>query len=496
MNFIQAKNKILSLYKGGSLAYEKVSQEEYRQMYYAVMPHLQSGDLGWQRAVGEFLVHGAFSYDRFVGLRPKVADEEQYDMFCRFLNTSQRMDGKYMGRTAFFHLEKIQWDIFRKCSFKPYNEGVEAFLAQCEKNVQEILVPANDTNVASHLEKKKEYLFELIKNIRNGAIRTVIHTTLPYKLTRTDATIHLNLDGVEVKVKTSHHSQGSSIPVAQVSEGSTMVTTGPSKWTTTTCELDIEAHCLADILEERPKVILREGLDEGGYWTSVFDFTFKVACAIWTYVTQQKDVSGAWPPLPNDIHYLDCRVYAGGVEYDHEFSTNPALVYHISSLKKPASEIEIGEVTKPQWSVYTYMFAKVYAESGQLKESLFWLNVSVEALAEEFIRKTATTDEMLAKIEGDEHKFDTAEEILSLQFPEMRGKVKWPDTVIHTSVFTKLKRAVKLSGIGVDQKEVMKKYSQVNAKRNALFHGNEAAITVGDVKIAFGAYDWLKAHLL
>lgn len=243
-------------------------------------------------------------------------------------------------------------------------------------------------------------------------------------------------------------------------------------------------------------MILREGLDEGGYWTSLFDFAYKVACAIWTYVTQQDDVLGAWPPLPNDIQYLDCRVYTGSVVYDHEFSTNPALVYHFNSLKKPALEIEIGEVTKPRWSVYTYMFAKVYAESGQLKESLFWLNVSVEALAEEFIRKTATTDEMLAKIEGDEHKFDTAEEILSLQFPEMRGKVKWPDTVIHTSVFTKLKRAVKLSGIGVDQKEVMKKYSQVNAKRNTLFHGNEAVITVDDVKIAFGAYDWLKAHLL
>lgn len=496
MNFIQAKNKILSLYKGGSSAYEKVSQEGYKQMYYAVMPHLHSGGQGWQMALGEFLVHGAFSYDRFVGLRPKVADEEQYEMFCRFLNTLQRMDGKYIGRTAFFHLEKIRWDIYRKCSLKPYNEGMEDFLAQCEKNVQEIPVQANDTNVASHLEKQKEYLFELIKNLRNGVIRTVIHTTLPYKLTNTDATIRLNLDGVEVKVKTSHHSQGSSIPITQVSEGSTMVTTGPSKWTTTTCELEIEAHCLADILEERPKVILREGLDEGGYWTSLFDFAYKVACAIWTYVTQQDDVLGAWPPLPNDIQYLDCRVYTGSVVYDHEFSTNPALVYHFNSLKKPALEIEIGEVTKPRWSVYTYMFAKVYAESGQLKESLFWLNVSVEALAEEFIRKTATTDEMLAKIEGDEHKFDTAEEILSLQFPEMRGKVKWPDTVIHTSVFTKLKRAVKLSGIGVDQKEVMKKYSQVNAKRNTLFHGNEAVITVDDVKIAFGAYDWLKAHLL
>ena len=42
-------------------------------------------------------------------------------------------------------------------------------------------------------------------------------------------------------------------------------------------------------------------------------------------------------------------------------------------------------------------------------------------------------------------KFNTAEEILTEQFPEMKGKVQWPKTVIHTSVFIKLKRAVKMS---------------------------------------------------
>ena len=142
------------------------------------------------------------------------------------------------------------------------------------------------------------------------------------------------------------------------------------------------------------------------------------------------------------------------------------------------------------------MFAKVYAESGQLKESIFWLNVSVEALVEEFIQRVATTQKMLEEIEGDEHKFDTAEAILAEQFPEMKGKVKWPDVVIHTSVFTKLKRAVKLSGVAIKEKDVTKKYSQVNAKRNALFHGRETDISVDDVEKAFAAYGWLKERLM
>ncbi|MBQ8047195.1 MAG: hypothetical protein IJ196_04640 [Prevotella sp.] len=495
MDYVQAKNKIMALWKEGRTAYKKVRQEEYKQMYYAVLPHLKDRNQEWQRAVGYFMIHGAMSYDRFVGLRPKVADDEQYEMYCRFLNTLQKMDGRFMGRTAFFHLHKIQWDIYRECSLKPYDEEQEAFLAQCEENIRKMDIPQDDANVAVHLEQQERDLLELIENIRGGQIRTSIRTTLPYKMTNTDAEVHLVIDGVDVDVRVKHHSQGCTIPIAQVAEGTTMATTGPSKWTTTTCEIEIEAHCLIDILEERPKVIFRGGADNGGYWTAVLDFTFKVICAIWTYIHQQDEVTGAWPPLPNDIQYMDCRVYAGDKEYDHVFASNPALVYHFTSLNKPTAVIDIGDSEKPLWSVYTFMFAKVFAESGQLKEAIFWLNVSVEALVEEFIQRVAKTPEMLQEIEGEENKFDTAETILAEQFPEMKGKVKWPDIGIHTSVFTKLKRAIALSGLTVSVKDVTKKYSQVNAKRNALFHGRETDITVVDVEKAFAAYGWLKEHI-
>ena len=495
MDHIQAKNKIMALWKEGGHVYERVVQEEYKQIYYAVLQHLKGENAEWQNAIRTFFLHGAMSFDRFVGLRPKVADEEQYEMFCHFLNTLQKTDGAYMGRTAVLYLHRILWDINRTCCLRPYDEEMETILTQFEKNVQDIIIPEGNPRIVENLNKLKADVLGLTRNIRKGNIRTVIHTTLPYKLTNTDATIHLTVDGVEVEVKIRNHTQGSSLPIAEVAEGSTMATTGPSKWTTTTCELDIEAHCLIDILEERPKVILRGGDDDGGYWTGVFDFTFRVACSIWAYVHQQEDVTGAWPPLPTDIHYIHCRVFAGDKEYDNEFTTNPALVYHFTSLKKPEVVMDMGVETEVQWSVYAYMFAKVYAESGQLKEAVFWLNVSVEALVEEFVHHVAVTEEMLAEIEGEEHKFDTAEEILCEQFPEMKGKVLWPTTVIHTSVFTKLKRAVRKSHLAGQEKEIVKKYQQVNNKRNGLFHGGSVDISVEDVEKAFGAYGWLRDRL-
>lgn len=296
MDLILAKNKILSLYKEGGIAYEKVRKEEYKQMYYAVLSHLDKGNAEWRDAVGSFLLHGALRYDRYFVPRPKVDDEESYEMFYRFLNTLQKMDGKYFGRTAFLHLEKIQWDVYRACSAMPCDEELKTFLTECENDVRKIELNDVEARVIENINKKKEEILELISSIKDGNVRTVIHTTLPYMLTETDATVVMDMDGVKVEVAIKNQSQGSSIPIAEIAEGATMSTAGPSKWTTTTCELDITAHCLIDPLEERQRVTLRRD-EEKGYWNAVYDFTYRVVTQIWTYLQKHDELAGMWPPL-------------------------------------------------------------------------------------------------------------------------------------------------------------------------------------------------------
>ena len=489
---IQAKNRILNLYKEGSSSYEKVKREEYRQLFYAIRPYITSNNKEWNMAVGEFLYNGALSFNRFIGLRPNYIDDDMYSMFCEFLASLQSLDGKYQGRTFFFHLGKNKWKIFRECNLLPYDEDMKTLLDECEEEINKLRFPTENKLVCKNLENQKEEIIGLINDIRSGLIKTRIHTTLPFILTNTKASVNLKVNGVNVKAKISNHSQGSSLPRTEVAEGSTMTTSAPSKWTTTTCEIDIEADCLMDGLELKPNVIL-QNKEDNRYWTADYDFTYQVISTIWMYIQQQEDISGTWPPLPTDIHYISYQV-SGSQIYDKMTTTNPALVYCFRGLNKPTQHYEIND-SLPSWSAYTHQFAKVYAKSGQLKESIFWLNVSVEALVEEFIQKTATSKETLAEIEGDEYKFNTAEEILAEQFPEMKGKVQWPQTVIHTSVFIKLKRAVKMSDKACLLKDVMKKYSIVNSNRNALFHGKSVEIKVETVAKAFGAYDWLKENL-
>lgn len=490
---LQAKNKILSLYREGATSYGKVKMDEYKQLYYAIRSQLASGNQEWVNAVGKFLLHGVMAYDRFIGSRPQYVDDDLYDMFCHFLSSLQKLDGKFNGRTCTFHLDNIMWLIFRDCSLRPCDEELKVVLDQYENDLTNIVIPTGDERIAENLKRKKEYVQELINDIREGRIRTRIHTSLPSSFSDTDAKVSLLVDGVKVRVTICNQSQGSSLPGIKIEEGSTLTTSGPSGWTTTCCDLDIEAECLMDGLDLRPRVTLQKEEDKR-YWTAAFDITYRVVTALWMYFQQKENRTASWPPLPNDIHYLSFKVGNDTKEYDGEYTTNPALVYHVKSLKKEPHQYTI-EDEDGNWSSYAYRFAKVYAESGQLKEAIFWLNVSVEALVEEFVRKVATTKEKLAVIEGEVRRFEAAEEILAEQFPEMEGKVKWPDTVIHTSVFTKLKRAVQMSDMASVQKDIIKKYSQVNAKRNALFHGDSVIITVEDVEKAFKAYVWLKEKL-
>lgn len=488
---LRSKNRILALYRGKPESYDKVTKEEYKQLFYAVRLHIDSGNEEWNNAISLFLLNGARIFDRFLGFRPDYVDNDMYNMFCEFLKILRKLDSKLYTRSYILYLDEILWRIFRECNLSPYTEIMDAFLNTCEEEISKLLIPFE---IPEEFKNRKDEIVSLIHDIRNRQIKSKIHTTLPFKLTNTDSTIIMKVDDVNVKVTITNYSQGCSLPGISIKEGTTMTVSGPSRWATTTCEVDIETDSFMDGLELRPSVSLQKK-EDNRYWNAAYNFTYKVLSAIWMYSQQYEDIVASWPPLPNDIHYVEYSVLSGNKSYDGMYSTNPALVYNVNPLRKASQHYVIDEEL-PSWSVYAYHFAKTYARSGQLKESIFWLNVSVEALVEEFIQKVATTKDMLVEIAGEERKFDTAEEILSQQFPEMKGKVKWPNTIIHTSVFTKLKRAVRMSGLAGMQKEILGNFAKVNAKRNMLFHGNTADIGLVDVEKAFNAYLWLKERLL
>ncbi|MCQ2129997.1 MAG: hypothetical protein MJY94_01230 [Bacteroidales bacterium] len=296
---IRIKNRILSLYHEGDDAYRHVTFEEYKQLFYAIRMHI-FGSQEWINAVSMFLIHGAMTYDRFIELRPKYVDNEMYEMFCAFLSTLQRLDGQSYGRTCLFHLDNIQWMIFRDCSLKPRDEELKEILNKHENSLIGIEIPKGNDRIAENLKRKKEYIHGLINDVSLGNIRTKIHTSLPFIFSDTDAIVSLQVDGVNVEVKIINRSQGSSLPGMMIAEGTSLTTSAPSGWMTTCCDLDIQADCLMDGLAKRPSVTLQKE-EDGRFWIVAFDFTYHVVTALWMFFQQKENRMPFWPPLPNDI---------------------------------------------------------------------------------------------------------------------------------------------------------------------------------------------------
>ncbi len=54
---------------------------------------------------------------------------------------------------------------------------------------------------------------------------------------------------------------------------------------------------------------------------------------------------------------------------------------------------------------------------------------------------------------------------------------------------------LQIESLSGQEKDIVKKYQQVNVKRNDLFHGACVEISVEDVRKAFNAYGWLKNRI-
>ncbi len=141
----------------------------------------------------------------------------------------------------------------------------------------------------------------------------------------------------------------------------------------------------------------------------------------------------------------------------------------------------------------------MYLELGDTNEALFWLNVATESLiAQRFDEiESVTSRSGLASSLGSPKEFwAEAEMLLSKQFPDMKGKVKWPTGVIHVSVYGKLKALYRLVPMRTALDELLAKYREISGLRNDLFHGKSSVrVPVATVQTASEALKWIDLNM-
>lgn len=135
---------------------------------------------------------------------------------------------------------------------------------------------------------------------------------------------------------------------------------------------------------------------------------------------------------------------------------------------------------------------------GATREALLWLNMGVEALIDERIdsfRETApdifdllTTSKLLLQ---------EAEDVLTKQFPDLGGKVSWPETAVKPSRWSQIKELHRAFNRPESYRETQKHYGKIVNRRNGVVHGSDSdPVVAGEVSQGLESLDWLASNLV
>ena len=496
MDIIFAKRKILDLStKNIREAYDLISEDEYKSILYAIKKHLPFKSSPINIASRKFLYYGAIKFDKFRIPSPFSVDDNKFNMFKLFLENLWLVEGQDSGNAPFLEIHKIKWELYSAYNLTNPQIIDHSLLDNYVIRLEKLHLVDYDTDKKEEFSKGKENIFSTIACLREGSIKTKISTRLPYCFTDKNSVISFLINGVEVVATTNIVHLGNNDTFFSTNKDSTIKTQGVSRWQGSYTELELVINALIDDSTYSKPLLFNYNNKPSDNWNYLYGITFEMIDKLWWYFKTNNISTTYWNPTPKDLPFISYAIWNNNDRIEFKQSQNPANIIEIKNIQKEEAPIlNINHIENIPWYNKCYVYASMYKELGQFKESIFWLNVSVESLVAEFVDSVA--DESLkTELYHGIPVYKSSEEILSSQFPEMKGKVKWPDVVKHNSIFNIIDRTIKECKIPISKKEIHTRYSKIHSERNGLFHGRDNDITAEQLQKAFIAFDWLKEKL-
>ncbi len=305
-------------------------------------------------------------------------------------------------------------------------------------------------------------------------------------------------EGMDSKIQATPNFSKTSVGFVNVDHAATQV--GPSRWQSGFTEIAFEFSALVDCdaFSEPLQALIEHDAPIDG-WPKCFVLAFKVLQEIAWQLRLNHGGEKSWIPTPSDFEDIEWTIRSSSnpkIEWKRKGS--PTALIRAFTPSTEILNLNLGPLEPTKWSVRCRSFAIMYFEIGQTNEAVFWLNVVVEAVFEEgFIEIAEKSGKQNLEVELNSPKafWGQAEDIVIEQFPDMAGKINWPDTEMHISIFTKLKYLYKIVEMKTKLKELTKRYSKIKSHRNDLFHGRASIeATVEDVRFAIACFDWIASN--
>ena len=506
MDKISAKNRIIKMSDYGDRdVYDNLPKMDYKQIYYALLSSIPFSKKPLHTASCKFLYYGALRYDKFSVPTPNDCDEDDFTMFKNMVKSLSVIEGKSSINVPTLKLDILKWKIYNAFNFKYIDETSKELIVEYQKELSNIKLESSTINLESRYPKEmaefnehKENISKILSGLESNSFCTTMETKLPYLFVKKETNLNFEMDKITFKIEIIPEYIVNKESLIGTNPNNVVEESGASRWQNGMSIIKITTYSLIDDSKRMPPLVLYPDSDSTPIenWNFLFTLTYNIIEKIWWNLKALNIETSNWAPVPKDIPSILFKQLINEEQIGFKLIANPSNIYKIYPRASDNNSYNLGELKDITWAKKCKMYANIYAETGQYKESLFWLNVAVESLIADFVNSVVKDKTVLSKLLEGVKTYESAEEILVKQFPTMKGKVQWPDTQKHPSVYSLIDKALLNSETKLNAKEIKKRYSKINNTRNDLFHGKNVIVEVEKLRKAFEAYDLLYNELL
>ncbi|AWY44202.1 hypothetical protein DKY63_31545 [Pseudomonas putida] len=502
LDYLKAKKQIMDVFVAGcdsAVAAQSLSDEELEAILNAVNSSIPFRKPAQMQALSMFLFEGAKRFDRWFSPSPYVVPLEQYERFAKFVNAFWRIERDEPMNCPVFRLHLIKDHLFKQFDEKPFDSIALPDVLKLQQQIEKVPAPSSSIKNAEFTQQKSELLF-ILNGLIDRSLRTIFRFRIPYVLHKQPLEIEFTSCGVSMRALIAPIFRATEESFIHAADNAAL-SVGASRWQTGSSVITIEREGLVDgsAYTERLQAVPGSEFPVNG-WPKSFTLAFSIFHDLAWRLRLDHAGHQDWIPAPRDLSDLEIWIKTNSIDsLGYIRKGSPAALLEIFTPTENSLNIVLGELTRLPWSAECRVRANMYLELGDTNEALFWLNVAAESLiAQRFeeIEVALRSPGLAADLVSPKEFWSEAEAILSEQFPEMVGKVKWPSAPIHVSIFGKLKSLYRLVPMQTSLRELTRKYKVVSGERNDLFHGKRTSrVSVATVEAASQALSWIDINM-
>ncbi len=473
-----------------------IPERTYVALLQAIEPCLYQLDNDSVGVVARFLYAGCIRFDRWIGAQPWLIDSAARINFQRFLDALILCQPDSTN-TAYFQVSALQWDLFTAIDRKPLAAAADDIdlLADLEARLNTIASPPQSSGHFDQFMTFSGEFRKLLRAIHSGNLKTEVTATIPIVPFGANTVITTTWNGISIVIKLFPEQLPPTNTFVMPVSDNVSTPLAPTGWQVGYTKIEVLFEALLDPgVGAPPLTALQDEDNPIEAWPAIFVDVFEILDSVIWSARQLGESHGDTFLSPNGVGPVKWTLTDGGEYFGLQFRGPPGQVWQLGGSPLEPKELRIEDCAPVSWTIRCRILAAHYLALGETNEALFWLNVGVEALFSGRVEKAcAAAGINIKELSSGRSYYSNAEEVIVQQFPELAGRIQWPETAEgHPSWYVKIRYLGKVLRLGVSVKEVLRHYSVLQRHRNALFHGaREGRLAATEVKIAMESFDWI-----